>query len=241
MESLFIRWCRSKKKGMDWKLSTPCRLELIGPSHSGKSTCIRKLVSDDTVWDRPFQNIVYAAPHHDEDDIGLLKAVLGDKTLTLLDKIPDIHELRELAIGKPLLLILEDLPGFRDCSSLNDLITIHSHHDQISCIFSVHNPFLRRNKLDLVHLSRNCTGKFLFYTVSDFYVYSMLNSRLFPDKKHFLLQCLKMARERYQLPYIFINTAPHNKLDRRYICYTALFQDERRQFGDSPLFFDLEA
>ncbi len=47
---------------MRWQLSTPARIACIGPSGSGKSYIVRKLISDTSVWDRKFAQVVYAAP-----------------------------------------------------------------------------------------------------------------------------------------------------------------------------------
>ena len=47
---------------MRWQIKTPARVEVIGPSHSGKSVLVEKLVTDDSVWERPAKKVIYAAP-----------------------------------------------------------------------------------------------------------------------------------------------------------------------------------
>ena len=105
-------------------------------------------------------------------------------------------------------------------------------------MYSIQNPYAKHAGLDLPTLSRNATGHFVLYQVSDWRVYSLLNSRLFPDKKDFLLRKLLESQEKYNLPYVFIHTHPRGKLPRRYMCRTALFEAER-QF-DSPIIFDAD-
>ncbi len=74
---------------MNWKLTTPARLELVGPSHVGKSELILKLVDDDSVWDQPFKRICYCAPSLTSRDsyVGRLRELCeqGGKLLWLLD------------------------------------------------------------------------------------------------------------------------------------------------------------
>ena len=229
---------------MDWRLSTPGRVTLVGPSQCGKSTLILQLVGDDTVWDRVFTKVMYVAPvlsDRQEYLDRLREQCGGAKELAVSDKIPDVGEVKEFGAGHPVLLVVDDLLGFRDTSGITDLATLHSHHQGITCLFCVQNPFLRSAKLDLTTLSRNTTAKILFFQVNDWSVYRTLNSRLFPERKNFILDCLTTAKKKYRLPYIIINTDPFAQLDRRYICYTAIFKKERVQFGDSPLFFDLQA
>ena len=46
----------------DWRIQTPCRLELLGPSGSGKSSLILKMIEDDSIFDRPCRHVAYCAP-----------------------------------------------------------------------------------------------------------------------------------------------------------------------------------
>lgn len=229
-----------------WKLKTPGRIQLVGPSHSGKSELVLKLVGDDSIWDTPFAKIMYIAPSLEDKESYLqrLRDRCGPrKILELSDRVPTVPELRDFADGRPVLLILDDLLSLKtDPKELQSLIVMHSHHMEITVVCCVQNPFLSgRSKLDLVTLGRNLTGKILMYQIQDFYVLNTLNARIFPERKRFLIDCLCAAKERYKLPYVFINLHPFSNLDRRHICYTALFEEERSAHEDSPVFFDLEA
>ena len=229
---------------MKWQISTPARLELLGPSMAGKSTLLLKLVGDNSVWDQPMKKVIYAAPMLEdrEDYLVSLDRVCQDsgKTLMTFEGIPTLAAMRDFALDDRLLLILDDVLGFEDPSLLKDLATMHSHHFGISMVFCSQQPFYRSSKLDLLTLSRNLTGRFLLYQLVDWNAYHMLNRRLFPERKNFLLDCLSEAKTRHHLPYIFINVHCHSGLPRRHVCYTALFRDERAAHEDSPIFFDLQ-
>ncbi len=81
------------------------------------------------------------------------------------------------------------------------------------------------------------------YNLNDYSVLATLNSRLFPDHKNFLVQCMETARHKYSCNYIYINTDPFANLERRFITMTRLFREEQPpdQAFPSPIFFDLNA
>ena len=68
----------------------------------------------------------------------------------------------------------------------------------------------------------------------------MLSTRLFPERKSHLVDCLCVAKERYGLNYIAVNTHSICPVPRNNMVYSAIFREERARFGDSPLFFDLQ-
>ena len=48
--------------GDEWRIAVPARISLLGPSGSGKSEILLRLVEDDTVWERPAKFVIYSAP-----------------------------------------------------------------------------------------------------------------------------------------------------------------------------------
>ena len=228
-----------------WSIQTPAQLQLVGPSQAGKSAWISKLLSDDErVFDVSFKQIWYASPYahsRDADYVALLYEACrkSGKRLHTSDTIPSAEQMRQVYPTDPMLFIADDLLCFDHCASLIELSSMHAHHQQISCIYVVQNPFQRTKKLDLTTISRNLTGRVLFYQTNDYNIYSLLNVRIFPEKKHFISACMEGARQ-LGFPYIFLNTHPRCKLPRRFLAYTAILKQEREANGGSPLFFDLE-
>lgn len=237
-------------------IEVPARLMLIGPSHSGKSTLIKQLIRFRAqVFDQPHpQRVIYCNAVLDgraayleelrqsvaaeaEAEVG------GDDSLWITDTIPSIDEVKSFADGQPLLLVVDDVLSHsaEATSNLVPLFTLHSHHSGLSVVLATQTAFLQNQRLDLVTLSRQATGIFLTSQRSDLQQLRMLNSRLFPEKKHWLSSCLTTAYDDFGLPYIYVNVFPFSKIPRRLMVYTALFPDEQAKLKvPSPVFFALE-
>ncbi len=163
------------------------------------------------------------------------------------------------------LLIIDDLlaiPPDKGLDLLQDYLLMHSHHQQLSVLFTVQNPFVRPTRqLDLVTLSRQVLfsiskknnfflrrNRFFFsliiqvniriviYSLNDYSVLGTLNRKLFPEVKNFLVRCMEKARER-GWNYLFIHTDPFSNLPRKFITMSGIFSDERKY--NSPTFFEL--
>ncbi len=228
---------------MDWTIQTPARLELLGPSQGGKSTLLLKLVGDSSVWDRLPQRVMYCAPTlADRDDyLARLREVCesNGQELQCVEKIPLHEEMLAFAEGKPLMFIADDLLALEEGGSrMRSLMLMDSHHCNISVLYTVQNPFYKSPHLDLVTLSRNLSGRLVLYQQADLLQYKLISSRLFPERKNFLLDCLSEAKTLYNLNYVYADLHCFSRLPRRYMCFTAMFADER--IYGSPLFFDLK-
>ena len=159
-----------------------------------------------------------------------------------MDEVPPLDTIVKIAEEEPLLIILDDLLGFKNIKdNLDRLVTMYSHHYKLTCIFTVQNPFIKNRHVDLTTLSRNLTARFVLYQVNDWYLYRLLNSRMFPDRKNFLLDCLALAKNEYQCPYVYLNLHCFSGVERRYIAATGIFAEERAKHQDSPVFFDLDS
>ena len=214
---------------------------MIGPSMSGKSVKVLKLLENDqSIFDRQFHQVMYASPTAQDTDYGYLRQMQNvcdgtKKKLVIVDRVPTVKEVREYFATEPVLLILDDVMCFQDKSTLIVLSSMHVHHSQISVIFCIQNPYEKGNaKFNVQSLSRNCTGRFLFHQVSDKLVFRFLNLSLFPEKKNFLSECISFAKSQYKLNYIYVNCEYFTNLPENYRCYTGLFPGE----SETPIFFD---
>lgn len=228
-----------------WVIRTPAQIQLVGPSQSGKSTFLKKLLEeDDNIFDVAFSQIWYASPYAESQDTVFtdeLRTICASRNRRLFtsENVPNVEEVRDQYPEGAVLLILDDLLSFEKLDHLVDLSSIHAHHRNISCLYALQNPFQQTKKVDLLTVSRNLTGRIIFDSRNDMSVFRTLNSRIFPERRHFIIQCLKEAKK-LGYPYIFLNTHPQSELERRYICYTGILSREKSGNGGSPYFFDLE-
>lgn len=229
----------------DYRIQSPCRLQLVGPSGSGKSTLLKKLVKDDSVWKEPVKHVIYCAPtlRDRQEYVEDLEATArhGKKTLWCTEGIPDVEEILNFSQNHSTLLLCDDLPLFDDTRGLNALIGMHGRHWRINIVLAVQNPYLKKPGLDMAFISRNLTGCIVLGSRADALVFSIMNHRLFPERKNFLLDCLNDARDNQNCCYVYIDLHPHAFMPRKFMLSTRIFRDERvGGENGSPLFYVLE-
>lgn len=233
-----------------YKIKTPAQIQLVGPSQCGKSTKIKALVADaDDVFDTVFHHVVYAAPIllseeiAETDYVAELREICKEKgkQFTHYTKLPHLSEIRDLAPKGKLLYMCDDITSFHNVNNemLVRLSLLDSHHCGITFVHCVQNPF-QKSALDLQTLSRNLTGRFLFWQVADLTIYQEINRKVYPGNPGFILRCLTEAKSRLKLNYVFLNLHPRAELSRKYICYTGLFSGELGKEDQGPYVFPLE-
>jgi hypothetical protein len=230
----------------EWRLTSPGRYACIGPSHSGKSELVIKIVSRPHIWvDRPKQ-VIYCAPYLDDrqEYISRLRTEVekSGAALNTLETIPTAGEVQNiLGSSEPSILILDDIMSF-DLNlqkRLVQLMVMESHHKNLTVILCQQNPFAPGK--EFVTCNRNLTGRFILYQLNDWRGIVNINNIMFPGKKNFLPSCLTEAKEALNCNYIFVNSFPFSELKRRHTCYTCLFEEERPHANkNEPLFFDTE-
>jgi len=232
-----------------WRIMTPAQLQLVGPSQCGKSTFLKKLLGPDgaDVFDINFKQIWYASPGADTVDaayVNELREVCdkAGKSLRTSADLPTVGRVKGAYPQDDVLVVLDDVTCFKKSDSLSSLSSYGAHHCGLTVVYCLQNPFQQSRNVDLITVSRNLTGRFIFWQLADWAQYGLINQRVFPDRRNFLAECLAESKER-GLNYVFVNIHPRSKLPRRYMCYTGLLVSERAQFstaGKSPLFFDLD-
>ena len=226
----------------DWRIQTPCRLELLGPSGSGKSSLILKMIEDDSIFDRPCRHVAYCAPALEDrrNYVEELQNVVDrvGKKICYLTELPHPDQLLSFSQGMPVLVFLDDLPMFENLKGLDSLVGMFARHLNLNLVMAVQNHFLKRSGIDFSFVSRNLTGMIVLGNRADAWVLTLLNTRLCPEKKNFLRDCLADAHENQGCDYIYINLHPHATLSRKLMVATRLFAGER--LGPSPLLYVLD-
>lgn len=179
----------------DVLLKTPFNLILAGPSGSGKSEWILKLLQN-------YDKMMYPVPNHVLYCYGIY-----NNNVPLIEKmgfstfagIPENFD----NYPKPLLLILDDL-GDTKKEYLNFLFTARTHHENINCVFVVQNCFsgntkVARNNTHYLALMKSPSYKLQIRT---------LGTQLFPSQLPFFMDSFKKATEK-KYGYLFIDLHPN--------------------------------
>ena len=227
------------KKSSAWKIILPFQCQILGPSDSGKSYLLLELIKNShKIFEKDIKNIAYVAPQANTTDTEFVRTLSSicketGKRVAIFDAPPKVKELREIYPSGSICLILDDLTCFEHYpQNLAELSSVHSHHNNISVFYILQNCFQETSKLDLRTINRNLNVRILLYQRNDYRLFSTLNSILFPDRKKFLIECLEKAKSSGH-PYIVVNVHPRCPLERRYICFTDIFNTR------GPCFFDL--
>lgn len=229
--------------GDEWRIAVPARISLLGPSGSGKSEILLRLVEDDTVWERPAKFVIYSAPTLEDrsDYLRRMEASASKrgKKLWCVEGLPPPSQMVRFSGGRPSLLLADDLAMMEDLSGLNSLASMHGRHLNISVVFALQSPFLKSKRgVDFPAFARNLTAYFILNQRADYRLYSALNTMLFPERKNWLVSCLEEA-EKNGCHYLYVDLHPRAKLGRRLMVRTCVFSDQR--VSGSPLFFDMQA
>ena len=148
----------------DLKFQTPCSICVSGPSQSGKSYWILKLIKNrSTLFSTNFHQLIYCIP----ENLSLNRnPIFEEVKLTfpgaqLHFGLPDVTKLNLNFDNSPKLLIIDDLmTEFLSNYQMVKLLSVEVHHCNITTIFTLHNLFAP-SKFGRT-LTRNVNYKILF-------------------------------------------------------------------------------
>lgn len=188
----------------DLKFIPPCTMSFSGPSQIGKSQLMaqfveyRKLLFD---LDTDFHRIIYSQPEvlaHRPNPI-FEKIQSSFPTAELCSGLPDISKLQldlNSATGPPSLVIVDDqMTQFLDSSLMVDLMTIKSHHHNISIWISLQNYFCSSKHGKTI--MRNISIKVFFYNRLDLTELKNISSQIVPKNPNFLESCFNFLFRKF--------------------------------------------
>jgi hypothetical protein len=197
------------------KFKIPAGMVIAGPSSSGKSTLMMKLMknANEMFEPRPAE-IVYAYGQYHK-----FIPKLQSEGITTHPGLPSEEFLN--ARRRPLLLVMDDLMMSASDNYLTDLYTKKNHHQQIfSCFLSqnLYDKHLRvaRNNSQYIILTRAPNALLSIRT---------LGSQLFPKQLNYFIDAYNQAtKENYGYIVLDLHPASSQQLRIR----TNIFPDEKR-------------
>jgi hypothetical protein len=128
-----------------YKFECPFAMSISGPSQVGKSQFILNLIRfRNELFTAKFTRIIYCQPES-------LSRARNDffekikKEVPFAELVYDLPKLSELQLdsnNSPCLLVIDDLmSSFLNSNEMSQLLSIHVHHANITCIFTLQNYF----------------------------------------------------------------------------------------------------
>jgi hypothetical protein len=211
-----------------FKFQVPFAMSISGPSLVGKSEFIVKLIENrEKLFTSKFHRIIYCQPESLYSVPNPIYQKLK-KSFPMTEIFFGLPTLEQISLENnclPCLLILDDLMNkLLNSSEMNDLFSIHIHHKNISCIFTLQNYFApsRFGKT----IARNVHYRILFYNRVELLELRNMSLQL-SSKPNFLLSNFKFLEENFPdrySHYILIDGHGHSKSRNMHI-RTQIFPD----------------
>lgn len=194
----------------------PLRLVIAGPSGSGKSWWILKLIkSRELLFDTKFNRILYCVPPKK-----------SQVHLTIFDKIKEFFNQAELIYGLPkptdiigdalpkLVIIDDQMTQIFTSPFMEEVFIQHSHHSSCSLIFTTQNFF---NSGKTKTIIRQCNYKVIFNSPADQVILRHISCQLKPDQPNFLINVFQTLDQLFpadDYKYILIDGEPKSKMKK---------------------------
>jgi len=175
---------------MDLRLKHPCTAMICGPTQSGKSTFVVKLIEGEN-FNTVFNSIIWCY------SISYPALNVSNFTKLMYNKgIPSFEQINQVAA--PALLILDD--QMRNCdSTILDMFTKNSHHLGISVIFLTQNLYFK--------------GKYnRDISLNSHYLILFKNPRDYTQAQHLSRQVCKHTSKHFMEAYVDATRRPHGYL-----------------------------
>uniref|UniRef100_A0A914HWF3 Integrase catalytic domain-containing protein n=1 Tax=Globodera rostochiensis TaxID=31243 RepID=A0A914HWF3_GLORO len=165
------------------KFPIPCGIIVSGPSSSGKTQLVLRLLScADEMFAPPPKAIVWAYGEYSAQIPELERQGIivhaGAPSDEMLNKLP-----------KPFLIVYDDLMGEIDAKKLADLYTKKSHHNNFAVMFLTQNLFDKAMRVP----RSNAQYIFLMRAPNDMLSIRNLATQIFPREQGFLIDAYKQA------------------------------------------------
>ena len=171
----------------DFMFKHPFACMLAGPSQSGKSTLLAKILENNQGMITPSPTkIVYCYARWSE---GFNKLKTITPPIVFQEGLPDVDQ---FSVHDNNLLVLDDLMSqVEKDNSMLDLFTTDSHHANISVFLITQNLFSQGKYSRTISL--NCQYLFILNNPRDKAQIHALARQMYPTNPHFLIECYEDA------------------------------------------------
>ena len=186
----------------EWVFKHPFNAMITGPSQSGKSFLLNKIILNKDRLIKPNIDRIYYCYSNWSSDF----STLSENQALNITFNKGIIELDDVDKSKNTLIILDDLMD----EVVNDremmkLFTVHTHHLNMSVIFLTQNLYQQGKHSRTISL--NCHYLIIFKNFRDSTQINTLSRQMFPNKYRFLPEAFEDATSSLH-GYLFIDLMP---------------------------------
>ena len=193
----------------DVRLKENFKLFIAGPSGAGKTWFVQELMKNLDIFTKAppkILTLVYKVYQPIYKDMGL-DHVIEDG--------PHLKErLFEIAMGRPMLVIFDDMMNSTSLKELADLFTVHGRHHNLSMIFLSQQVYNGNNQ-DFKQIKRNCDYMALFKNPQNAQEIRTLSSQMTPGRMELVSYFTQATQNGYA--YLFINLTQQCKDQVKYL------------------------
>lgn len=221
----------------DYKFQTPCAISITGPSQSGKSSFIVKLIEfRQQMFTQDFKQCFYCQPANlcIRSNPIFNEIVKHFPTAELVCGLPNISKLNLDMDNSSKLVILDDLMiDVLNSSEMIQLISVEIHHSNITLLVSLHN-FYCPSKHGLTFV-RNLNYKIFFYNRLDLRELKAISNQV-SGRSDFLHECFSFLIKTFpsQNAYVLIDGHFKSKMKSLFV-RTHIFPNKEGKF--QPIVF----
>ena len=194
----------------DLRLKENFKLFITGPSRSGKTTFIQKLIRNlDIITKAPpkILTVVYKVNQNIYNEMNVDHLVKDGPNLK--------ERLFEIAQGRSMLVVFDDMMNSNSLGELSDLFTVDGRHHNLSMVFISQSLFT--NNEDFRRISRNCDYYALFKNPRNVQEIRTLSSQMTPGSMDLITYFMEATQNPFS--YLFINLTQECKLQVKFISH----------------------
>lgn len=206
------------------KFDHPSSIILIGPTLSGKSSFISKLVQNiDQMFNEHIDKIIFCYNTY-QNMYDKMQSNIDTNRIQFINGMIPMEQLNELGSHLKTLLIVDDLMMNVDMAQIEQLFTTGRHRN-LTIVFVVHNATYKGKNSNLSTIKRNSSYIVLFKMPADVHNIRLIQSQMFPKSNNFLMAVYEKVLCGAE-PYRHLVLDNRANSDHHARVYSRIFPDE---------------